>query len=30
MNKTSIYYDGMKWQDVYLHTWGAIFDEHTW
>lgn len=30
MNKTSIYYDGMKWQDVYLHAWGAIFDEHTW
>lgn len=30
LNKTSIYLDGMKWEDVYENTWGAIFDEHTW
>lgn len=30
MNKTSIYLEGMKWEDVYENTWGAIYDEHTW
>lgn len=30
LNKTSIYLDGMKWEDVYENTWGAIYDEHTW
>lgn len=30
LNKTSIYLDGMMWEDVYENTWGAIFDEHTW
>lgn len=30
LNKTSLYIEGMKWQDVYESTWGAIYDEHTW
>lgn len=30
INKTSIYLEGMKWEDVYEFTWGAIYDEHTW
>ena len=30
MDKTSIYLEGMTWQDVYASTWGAIYDEHTW
>ena len=30
LNKTSIYYDGMTWGDVYEYTWGSLYDEHTW
>lgn len=30
LNKTSLYIEGLKWNDVKEMTWGGVYDEHTW
>lgn len=30
LNKTSLYIEGMTWNDVKEKTWGGVYDEHTW
>ena len=30
LNKTSLYFEGMTWNDVKEMTWGGVYDNHTW
>lgn len=30
MNKTSIYYEGLTWDDLVVKDWGEVLDEHLW
>ena len=30
LNKTSLYIEGMTWNDVKEKTWGGVYDDHTW